>query len=65
MWGLYVDYNRSAVGHIYAMCQAYLFRAYASNVKVMYTTAPGHIVDCIKFIWGTYTDIVAAYEYMK
>ena len=26
MWGLYVDYIHSDVGHIYAMWQAYFFR---------------------------------------
>ena len=35
--------------------------AYVSNVKCMYTSASGHIVDCIEFIWGIYTDIVVSF----
>ena len=37
--------------------------AYANNVRSMYTTVSGHIVDCNEFIWGIYiyTDTVAMY----
>ena len=37
--GAYIDYIRSAVGHICAMWQAYLLEAYASNIKCMHTSA--------------------------
>ena len=47
MKGLYVDYNRSVVGHICAMWLVYLSRAYAFNVKFMYTSVPGHIFDAL------------------
>ena len=30
MWSLYVDYGKIAVGHIFAMWQAYLFMDYIS-----------------------------------
>ena len=50
MWGLHVDYITGAVEHAYTMWQAYMFRAYANNVKCMYISACGHIVDCIEFI---------------
>ena len=36
MLGLYVEYSRLA--------------AYAKNVKCMYTSVSGHIVDCREFI---------------
>ena len=52
MWGLYVDYSSSDMGHIHTVWQAYLFRLYANNVKCVYTSIPGHIVDCSEFIWG-------------
>ena len=35
---------------------------YVSNVKYMYTSAPGHIIDCIEFIWNIYTEIGVPYE---
>ena len=50
MWGLYVDYSSYAVGRIYATQEAYLFGAYANTVKCMYTSAAGHIPDCIEFL---------------
>ena len=49
MWSLYVDYNRSAVVHMYnvaSICSG----TYVTNVKFMYTTAPEHIIDYIQFI---------------
>ena len=53
MCSLYVEYSISAVGQICAMWQTYLFRAYVNNVKCtcMYTSAPGHTVDCSEFIF--------------
>ena len=42
------------------MWEAYYAEAYANSVKCMYTSVPVHIVDCIGFIWGIYTDIVVS-----
>ena len=50
MQSLYVDYSSSAVGCTCSMWQADISEAYANNVKCMYTSAPGHIVDCSEFI---------------
>ena len=47
---MYVEYIGSVVGHVCAMCHAYCSGAHARNVKFMYTSAPGHIVECIKLI---------------
>ena len=52
IYSIYVDCSRSAVGHTCAIWQAYLLGAYSSNVKCMYTGAPGHIIDCSGFISG-------------
>ena len=38
---------------------------YANNVKWEYICLPGHIVDCIGFMWGICTDVVVSYVYMK
>ena len=50
MLALYIDHSSSAVKHTCALWQAYLVRAYASNMKCMYTNIPGKIVDCSDFI---------------
>ena len=55
MLGLYVEYIRYALGQTYAVCQVYLFRAYANNVKYMYTSISGHIVDSNGFMLSIYT----------
>ena len=34
-------------------------------MKFMYTSAFGLIIDCIKLIWGIYTDIVVWYLHMN
>ena len=60
MWGLYVDYSRSAMGYISAMWQKYLFRAHASNVKCIDRSAPGYITDCSQLVRGTYIDTVVS-----
>ena len=39
--------------------------AFASNVKCVYASAPGHIIDCIKLTWGIYTDIVISYVHIQ
>ena len=39
--------------------------AYVNNVRCMFTSAGGDIVDCIEVIWGMYTDIVLSYVHMK
>ena len=46
---------------IYVQCGMHICSgAYDNNVKWLYTIAPGHIVDCIEFILGIYTDIVVS-----
>ena len=52
MWGVYIDYNRSssAVEQICVMLEAYLFRAYASNLK------------CIEVFLVTFVMALASYE---
>ena len=45
----------TAVGHTWAMCSHICSGSYISNVKSMYTSAPGHTVDSIEFI---YIDLV-------
>ena len=40
----------------YIQCGIHVFRAYANNVKCMYTRIPVHIDDCNVFILGIYTD---------
>ena len=32
MWGLYANDSSGAVGHVYVMQEAYLFREYTNNV---------------------------------
>ena len=45
--------------NIYLDCGRFIcLGLHGRNVKCMYTSSPGHIIDCIKFIWGMYTDIV-------
>ena len=36
------------------MWEAYCSGAYSNNVKFMYTSSCGHIIDCIEFIRGIY-----------
>ena len=31
----------------------------------MYTSAPGHIIDCIEHMQGVYTDTVVSYLHMS
>ena len=50
MWSLYLGYNGATVIYIFVMWEAYLFRAYANNVKCMHTSHPGHIVEFGEFI---------------
>ena len=47
----YVEYSRSAVGHICAMWQVNFSGEYASNVECMYTNVPGHIFHCSEFMF--------------
>ena len=64
MWGLYVDYSRSAVGHICAMWWTYLFRGLCQQCEMyVYQCSWSHY--CIEFIWDIYTNIVAWYLHMK
>ena len=39
--------------------------AYLTNVQVMYTSAPIHIIDCIEFLQIIYADTVRSYLHMK
>ena len=50
MWGLHVDYITSAMGHTCLMWKIYMFGAYASNVKCMYTSVSCDIVDYSELI---------------
>ena len=55
MWGLYVHYTSSAVGHICSMWQAHLFRGhYANNVKSVYTSVPGHLLLALSYMEHIY-----------
>ena len=58
MWDLYLEYNRSAEGDIYCIYMQcgmqFSSGTYASNVKYMYTSAPGYIVDCSEFVRHIY-----------
>ena len=52
LWGLYVNYSRSVVIdiHILVQCERHICSGdYASNEYCMYTSALGHIIDCIVF----------------
>ena len=51
MWGVCENYSSNAVEQMFAMWKAYLFGAYTSKMKGMYTSPSGHIVDCSEFIW--------------
>ena len=51
---MYVHYGR----HI---CS----ETYTTDVKYIYTSVSGHIVDYGELIWGLYTEIVASYVHMN
>ena len=55
-----VGYKSRTVEHAYAMWQAYV-----NNLKHIYTSACGDLVDCIEFIRGIYTDIAVSHVHMK
>ena len=62
----YIFSNVESKCRLYYSCSGtYMFEgwdicsgAYANNVKCMYTSAYGHIVDCGEIIWGIYTDTI-------
>ena len=56
IWDLHVDYIISAVGCIYGVTVLFV-QGLSNNVKYMYTSPCGHIVDCTDFICGKYSDI--------
>ena len=59
MWGLHVECSFSAEWDIHVQYDRHICSGtYTKDVKCMYTSAHSHIVDCIEFIWGKYTDIV-------
>ena len=47
---MYLDYTIKAEGHICAMWEAYLLRAFANNMKYMLISVPGHIFGYSDFI---------------
>ena len=64
MLGLYVEYDRHAVGQTCVMWQAYLFREYVNNVKCMYTSTPDNIVDYTDFIFKQTQRHILSYVYL-
>ena len=41
----------------YVQCDRHICSGtYASKARCMYTSASGHIIDCIEFMWSIYTD---------
>ena len=43
---------------IYVQCGRYICSgAYVSNVKYMYTSAAGHIIDCIELIYWQFSNM--------
>ena len=65
MQGPYLEYSSSVVKHVCTIWKAYLFRMYASNVKYMFNSVPGYIVDCSEVTWGIYADIVVWYLHIN
>ena len=49
MWVLYVDYIRTAMGHIMQIDRHICSWSYANNVKCMYNSACGKTFDCSEF----------------
>ena len=50
IWDLHVEFNSSAVRHTYTCSRHICSETYASNVKWMYTSICGDIVDSSEFI---------------
>ena len=49
----------------YVQCGRHIsLGAHVSNVKCIYTSAPGLIIDCIEFISAIYGDIVVSCVYI-
>ena len=65
MQGLYVGYSSGAVVHTCAMWGHICSGTYVNHVKCMYTSAPGHIIDCVELLLAIYTDTVDLYVHMK
>ena len=62
---LYVDCSSSAVECI-CTCGKYICSGgYTNDVKCLYTSVPGHIVDCSGFVWDIYTNIVVSYVHLN
>ena len=62
----YVGYSSSALWHICAILQAYLFRGICQIMwNVCIPVFFGNIVDCSEFIWGIYTKIFVSYMHMN
>ena len=50
----------------YIQCDRHICSGeYASDVKCMYTSVPGLIMDCSEFIRDMYTDLVVSYQHMN
>ena len=63
--GLYVDYSCGEVGHICEMLETYCSGIYTNNVKYVYSSVLGHIIDCSEFMWFLYTDIAVSYVHIN
>ena len=69
-WNVYVPCCRYIFLATYANNMKYTYngifsQGHVSNVKCMYTSACGDIVDCTEFIWGIDTDIVVLSVHMN
>ena len=61
-----MDYIRNSVGCLCAMWQAFLLKGICQKfVMYIYTSAPGHIIDCTEIILGVFNDIVVPRLCMK
>ena len=65
MWGLHVEDIIKAMEHVFVIWQAYLFKAYANNVKCTNTSVCGNIIRCDELMWGIYTNIVVWHLHMN
>ena len=58
MWGLYVEYSSSAVGHVGAIWLPYFFRVYDNMVNCNLQSLYILIVDSSDFSCGIYIGII-------
>ena len=63
--GLNVDYIL-VQWDIHVWCERHIYSgAFATNVKFMYTSTCGHIVNCSELMWYIYTDLVVWYLHIN